>query len=102
MSRFYASIQGSRGEATRQGGKESGITGHIRGWNIGASVFCYVNDEGEDVVRVSLTSGSSYEGHNEMIGEYTRKDLDKLLKKAQRQREKDRERREKARASVLL
>lgn len=27
MSRFYGSIQGNRGEATRQGSKDSGIEG---------------------------------------------------------------------------
>ena len=38
MSRFYGSLQGSRGEATRQGTRASGITSHTRGWNIGARV----------------------------------------------------------------
>ncbi len=58
MSRFYASIQGNRGGATRQGTESSGIDGHIRGWDSGASVSCYVNDDGKDVVEVWATHGS--------------------------------------------
>lgn len=38
MARFYSSIQGNRSEATRMGTPASGISGHIRGWNIGARV----------------------------------------------------------------
>ena len=59
MSRFYADIQGNRGEATRQGSKASGIRGHIRGWDSGAQVYCGVNSDGKDVVEVYLTRGSS-------------------------------------------
>jgi len=59
MSRFYASIQGNRGMATRQGTPKSGMEGHVRGWNIGARVTCYVGDDGKDRVRVTLTGGSS-------------------------------------------
>ena len=47
-----------RGEATRMGHKSSGISGHIRGWNIGARVECS-HEDGKDVVRVYKTSGSS-------------------------------------------
>ena len=63
MAHFYASIQGNRGEATRMGTKKSGINGHIRGWISGASVSCFVNSEGLDVVEVRLTNGSGYEQH---------------------------------------
>lgn len=59
MSRFYAEIQGSRGAATRQGSKKSGISGHIRSWNLGAYVVCYVGQDGKDHIRVSITGGSN-------------------------------------------
>jgi len=59
MSRFYASIKGNRGIATRQGSKGSGIEGHIRGWDIGARVICYVDDNGNDAIRITLTGGSN-------------------------------------------
>jgi hypothetical protein len=58
MSQFYASIQGSRGEATRQGSKNSGIVGHVRGWNLGCRVEMS-HEDGRDVCRVYRTGGSN-------------------------------------------
>ncbi len=58
MRRFYASIQGNQGQATRTGTPNGGITGHIRGWNVG----CYVSihdDNGHDVIQVYSTGGSN-------------------------------------------
>jgi len=68
MSRFYASIQGNRGEATRQGTPSSGIEGHIRGWNIGVRVYCFVDDDGKDAVRVTLTGGSRNSSSTKFLG----------------------------------
>ena len=60
MAHFYANIQGSRGEATRLGTKNSGITGHIRGWNVGARVDCsYSTETNNDIVKVYPTAGSN-------------------------------------------
>ena len=67
MSRFYASIKGNRGEATRQGTKESGIHGHIRGWNIGVEVRCYVDETGGDICAIYKTGGSSGSERDELI-----------------------------------
>lgn len=75
MSRFYASIQGSKGQATRQGTKNSGIQGHIRGWNVGARVFCSVNDDGKDEVTLILTSGSNGRKSDKAIGTFREEDL---------------------------
>lgn len=62
MSRFYASIQGSRGPATRQGTPKSGIEGHIRGWNAGVKVYGDTGADGEeDRFHVYITGGSN--GH---------------------------------------
>ena len=74
--RFYASIQGCRGEATRMGGKESGIHGHIRGWNVGARIFMSVNEDDEDVCTIRLTSGSSGGKGDKLIGKFKASDLD--------------------------
>ena len=60
MSRFYGSMQGNRGEATRQGTKKSGFYAHIRGWNVGVVVTLYVDENDKDCCRVSLTGGSNY------------------------------------------
>lgn len=59
MSRFYASIQGNRGEATRGGSKDSGIYGHIRGWHIGARVDVDAIGTTRDEVTVQITGGSA-------------------------------------------
>jgi len=75
MSRFYAAIHGNREETTRQGTKDSGIQGHIRGRKIGCGVFCYVDDKGKDAVRIDLTSGSNGGPKGKHLGTFTEKDL---------------------------
>ena len=78
MSQFYGSIQGSRGQATRQGTKNSGIEGHIRGWHIGARVIMgYDKDRQEDVCAVYLTSGSGHGESDKLIGWYRVADIKK-------------------------
>ena len=58
MAHFYANIQGNRSERTACGTKNSGISGHIRGWDIGAwSAVGHAN--GKDIVTMKLTSGSN-------------------------------------------
>ena len=75
MSRFYASIQGSRGEATRQGTPKSGIEGHIRGWNLGIKVYGSIDDNGKDVFTVKLTTGSLGNRDIRTVGTFTEEDL---------------------------
>lgn len=58
VARFYASIQGQRGEATRMGSASSGIRGHVRGWNVGVAVEGR-DDSGRDVFDVFATGGSN-------------------------------------------
>ena len=76
MAHFYSEIQGNRGEATRTGTPNSGIRGHIRGWDVGVSVSGYVNENGEDVFEVRLTSGSNGRYSSKLIGSFTAKDLE--------------------------
>jgi len=60
MSHFYGSMQGSRGEATRCGTKNSGFTAHIRGRDIGVEVWLrYDEKKKRDVVEVQLTGRSN-------------------------------------------
>jgi hypothetical protein len=75
-SHFYASIQGSRGEATKQGTAESGIDGHIRGWDVGIAVRGYVDEDGKDRFYVTLTSGSNGHRTSRFIGSFTEQDLE--------------------------
>lgn len=59
---FYGSIQGNRGEATRGGSAQSGITAHPRGWNVGVRVDGHVlgvQDEADDTFDVRITGGSN-------------------------------------------
>ena len=76
MGHFYASIQGNRGEATRMGSKSSGIEGHVRGWNVGCRVTCYVDSDGKDHVAVELTNGSGHSGRSKSLGHFSADDLD--------------------------
>lgn len=72
MSHFYADIQGSRGPASRCGTKQSGIMGHIRGWNVGVSVTIeYDKENDRDIVRVYKTGGSNHYGESILIAELT-------------------------------
>lgn len=73
MSRYYARIKGTRGEATRQGHATSGIYGNIGGWNVGGHVSMRphkvlaekpgkagpMKDSGRDEVHISTTGGSN-------------------------------------------
>lgn len=58
MSRFYASIQGGRGEATRQGHANGGIHGHVRGWPLGVRTDGYSGNGDRDNFAVRITGGS--------------------------------------------
>lgn len=76
MAQFYANIQGNRSEATRMGTKNSGIEGHIRGWNVGAKVYMSYNEETkQDECTVYLTSGSHGGGYSHPLGTFTVDDV---------------------------
>jgi hypothetical protein len=79
MAHFYGEIEGqARTTATRRGSKNSGISAHVRGWDIGARVQCFVNDQGEDCVSIRLTSGSNGRLQDKCLGVYTLKDLEEV------------------------
>jgi hypothetical protein len=69
MAHFYGDMQGSRGQATRCGTKQSGIHAHIRGWHTGVQTVVS-HENGVDVVRVYRTSGSSGAGSTTLIAEW--------------------------------
>ncbi len=77
MAHFYGEIEGqARTTATRRGSKNSGISAHVRGWDIGVWVQCYVDDKGEDRVSIRLTGGSNDRLPGKCLGVYTLKDLE--------------------------
>ena len=74
MARFYAGIQGNRSEATRMGTQVSGISGHIRGWDVGIYVEGEVGAN-EDIFHIYLTSGSNG-SRRKHLGTFTAADLE--------------------------
>jgi hypothetical protein len=60
MAQFRGTIQGQRGEASRLGGKGSGLRVTANGWECGVTVSLeYDEKAGTDRLYVSLTSGSN-------------------------------------------
>jgi len=74
MAQFMAEIQGQSGMTSRLGNKNSGIWGHIRGWNIGIRVDG-VHDDGEDKFYVYATSGSTGSRSDVLICILTERDI---------------------------
>ena len=66
MAHFMVSCSGNRGETSRLGGKESGVSADLNGWNGGVSVRLY-HEDGRDMARVVLTRGSGHAGSEREI-----------------------------------
>lgn len=58
MAQFKAEIQGTRGEASRLGSKNSGMRAHVHGWNVGVKILAE-HKNGKDVFYVYRTGGSN-------------------------------------------
>ena len=54
MAAFRGTIQGNRGEASRSGTKESGITARINGHRLACRVEMNLNSEGLEQVTITL------------------------------------------------
>lgn len=48
----------------------SGIVGHVRGWDVGARVVVWVDENGEDVCQVWITGGSNNHEGVKYLGEF--------------------------------
>lgn len=79
MAHFYANIRGSaRKGVTRCGTKNSGISGHIRGWNLGVRVVGSTKTDSDgdyDTFTVWLTSGSNGCQNDMCLGTFIEDDL---------------------------
>lgn len=89
MARFYASIRGNSGNTSRQGtprqldhlhevpvrNAQSGITGHIRGWDVGVQVVGRDGEELGDIFDIYVTGGSNDMAPHQLIG-HARLDAD--------------------------
>jgi len=69
MSRFYGTLQGSRGEATRCGTKDSGVETYAAGWSGAIRVKVYPGANGEDRYIVSLVPWQSSGGSSRILSE---------------------------------
>ena len=56
MSRFYGTVRGGRGSASRQGHKSTGLTTYCASWRGAVRCDAYVNDDDVDCVQVTLTT----------------------------------------------
>lgn len=68
MAQFRGTISGSRGEASRLGGKSSGMKATVNGWNSGVTVRAFVDELGRDCFALYATGGSDQTGRSEYIG----------------------------------
>lgn len=68
MAHFYSKIKGQKGEATRCGGKTSGMDASVNGWESGIRVragYDSLNDK--DVFYIYATYGSHASGKEKLI-----------------------------------
>ena len=71
MAHFIGYTKGNRGEASRLGTKESGLSSEARGWNVGGSVQTYYDKERDcDIVVFYVNSGSNCDNSPRCIGSY--------------------------------
>ena len=70
MAQFHGKMKGARGEVSRLGNKVSGMTAHLRGWNIGVRIELTHTGAGKDRVVVYRTTGSSGGGGSVKMMEF--------------------------------
>ena len=56
MARFFGTVAGARGEATRLGAQQ--LTATARGWDVGGELIVSIGPDGRDQVAVYATRGS--------------------------------------------
>jgi len=59
MAQFRAIIRGNRNSVSRLGGKKSGITAQVNGWDLGIKIDGYIDTDGRDTFRIYKTGGSN-------------------------------------------
>lgn len=59
MAHFYGTVQGARGQASRLGHKNSGLTTVAASYSGAVRTRLWTNDKGDDMVEVALTPWGS-------------------------------------------
>jgi len=77
MAHFIGKVHGARGQVTRLG--HGSMHTEANGWDFGVKVNLYQKD-GEDRAEIYLTGGSRGNCIPVIIGDYSRADLDAMLK----------------------
>lgn len=67
MARFFGSLQGRNGPATRLGSTNSGIEAEARGWHVGVRVSGHANGD-DDEFDIYATGGSTASSPSFYIG----------------------------------
>lgn len=71
MAQYIGYVQGQRGDASRLGTKNSGLSVKGSAWNVGGRVqLWYDNDNERDVCSLFLTSGSNGHSVGHHIGDF--------------------------------
>ena len=70
MARFKGDISGSRGNASRLGTTASGISAHVRGWNLGIRIYGDSDSDNREADGFTLyaTGGSNNPSESKRIG----------------------------------
>lgn len=79
MARFHAKIKGNKGSTTRLGSKQSGMYGHLAGWNVGIKIFCFVDEEDNDIIKVWSTGGSNNKTSKQLLVSFNGEEWTKTL-----------------------
>jgi len=80
MARFIGYVSGMKGEASRLGSENSGISATARGWEIGARVAIQTVG-GEDILTVRIDGGSNGQRAGRCLGEWKRNEAGLLYRR---------------------
>jgi hypothetical protein len=78
VAHFIGFIRGTRGEASRLGGKEGGIRSRVQGWQSGVKVIGR-HAGGKDWFQIWATSGSDSSTPEQLVATVGRKDNNELF-----------------------
>jgi hypothetical protein len=78
MAQFYGWVQGSGGQASRCGGKRSGLTVEGNAWHVGVRAYLAHSEKlDEDVLSIYLTDGSGNGKSPRFLGQFVAADVDR-------------------------
>lgn len=68
MAQFMGKVRGNKGETSRLGSKNSGLTTECNTWTAGITAEASIDEDGVETIRVFATHGSKGDGTKRMIG----------------------------------